>query len=64
VHVQAVLAPGRPFSPDVGQQTAAWNNRIRMQQKNGEDRALLRAAKGKLFAVLADLKRSKKPELH
>jgi hypothetical protein len=59
-----VIAAGRPFSPDVGQQAAAWNNRIRVQQENGQDRALLRAAKGKLLAVLADLQRSKKPELH
>ena len=41
VHVQAVLAPGCPLTPHVGQQAAARDNLVRVQHKNRQHRALL-----------------------
>jgi hypothetical protein len=64
MHIQAVLAPGCPLPPDVGQQPAARDNLICVQQKNRQERALLGAAQGKLLAVPADLQRPKNPKLH
>ena len=64
VHIQAVLAPRRPLSPDLGQQAGARNDLVRGQQEDGEDRALFRASQDNRLAVAADLQRPKKPEIH
>jgi hypothetical protein len=57
VHIQAVLAPGRPLSPDFGQQAGTRNDLVRVQQEDGEDRALFRASQHNRLAVAADLQR-------
>ena len=57
VHVQAVLAPGRLLAPDIGQQAGAGNDLVRVQQEDGEDRALFRAGQDNQLALAADLQR-------
>jgi hypothetical protein len=59
-----VLTPGRPLSPDLCQQAGTRNDLVRVQQEDGEDRALFPASQDNRLAVDADLQRPEKPELH
>ena len=57
-------ARGRAFSPQPVDQAVARDGFVRVEEKEGEQRALLRPAERKLMAVLQHLDGSENPELH